>query len=75
MKRKKPSKVDPSKKVSIHTIIEGNVYNKILEAGNGRLNDGIVKILDIAESKQYDVKSELKRIAEKILYEVKNIDI
>lgn len=74
MKQKRILNRTDDSRVSIHTSITVGIYNKLMEAGNGNLNSGIKNILEIAESKQYNVKTELKKIAEKILYEIRDID-
>jgi len=54
-------------KRDLHTRIEPRYYDLLLKYGNGCLCDGIVRVLWIAETKQYNTKKELKRIAEAIL--------
>ena len=56
-------------KVGIHTTISKDVRNKLLRFGNGQINEGIEKAVQIAESKQYNTRSELEKIAEHILSE------
>lgn len=53
----------------IHTTLFPTTIAKLERYGNGTLNVGIEKVLEIAESKQYNVKSELVKIAEHILSE------
>jgi len=56
-------------KIAIHTTIPKNIHSELLRFGDGVLNDGIEKIYEIAISKQYNVKTELLRIADLIMLE------
>lgn len=54
----------------VHTTVKPETYEKLkTKYGQGAINDGIEKVVEIAENKQYDVKSELLKIANKILAE------
>ena len=57
-------------KVPIHTTLTPLHVQKLKEYGQGRINDGIETVISLAESKQYNTKKELKRIANKILNEI-----
>jgi hypothetical protein len=61
-----------STKVPLHTTVSGHTYNRFLDFGKGALNAGIENVLGIAERKQYEVRNELKRIANHILDELSN---
>ena len=54
-------------KQSIHTTLDPKHVHELKKYGHGKINDGIVKVLDIVESKQYDTKKNLLMIADKIL--------
>lgn len=56
--------------VELHTTVNSDLYKKLkYKYGNGILKDGIEKAVRVAEDKQYNVKSELIKIADKILVE------
>ena len=56
------------KKVPVHTTITEGTLNKLRNKyGNGSLNEGIENVMKIAETKQFDVKEELLRIANRVL--------
>jgi hypothetical protein len=62
-------KIVPTRKKTIHTTLKQSDIAKLKDYGDGKLNTGIEKVLEIAESKQYNVKEQLIRIASKIMNE------
>lgn len=59
-------------KKPVHTTLKPETYDKLKNKyGEGTINDGIEKVVEIAENKQYNVKSELLKIANNILAECK----
>lgn len=56
--------------VPIHTTLPIAVRKHILEMGNGSIQKGIITAVQISMQKQYNVESELRRIANTILNEV-----
>ncbi|MCL7414345.1 MAG: hypothetical protein M8353_12165 [ANME-2 cluster archaeon] len=72
----KKNKIDMSmkwnrqqKKRSIHTTLKPSTIEKLEEYGDGKLNVGIEKVIEIAESRQNNLKEQLNRIALKIITE------
>jgi hypothetical protein len=61
------NKVIERPKHTIHTTIPTKTYNILIELGDGLLNDGIEKAVDLAMRKQYTVHEELQKIASHIL--------
>jgi len=60
------------KKVPIHTTVSEDTYKKLKNKyGNGVLKEGIEKAVEIAENKQYTIKEELQRIADRVLVELR----
>ena len=58
------------RKVSVHTTVTKDTLNKLKNKyGSGSLNEGIENVMKIAETKQFDIKEELLRIANKVLSE------
>lgn len=55
------------RKRAIHTTLKPSDITKLEEYGEGKLNIGIEKALEIAESKQYNVKEQLIKIASQIM--------
>ncbi|MDF1556735.1 MAG: hypothetical protein P1P80_00930 [ANME-2 cluster archaeon] len=56
-------------KRSIHTTLKPSTINKLEEYGDGKLNMGIETVLEIAESRQNNVREQLFRIASQIIAE------
>lgn len=56
-------------RIHIHTIIDKSAYKKLQTCGNGLLNDGIHKCIEVAEARERNVKIILERIARKVLNE------
>lgn len=54
-------------KRTIHTTISREAYDKLVRMGEGQINTGIMKALQIAESKQHDTREALTKIADRIL--------
>lgn len=61
-------------KRQIHTTLEKSTYEKLIKYGGGSLNAGIEKAVEISESKMYNVREELRKIADKVLVEVASHD-
>jgi hypothetical protein len=59
--------INRQRKRAIHTTLKPSDINKLEEYGDGRLNTGIEKVLEIAESKQFNVKEQLIKIASQIM--------
>jgi len=57
------------RKRAIHTTLKPGDITKLEEYGEGKLNIGIEKVLEIAESKQYNVKEHLIKIASQVMNE------
>ncbi len=57
------------KKRSIHTTLKPSTIAKLEEYGDGKLNNGIEKVIKIAESQQNDLRNQLNRIASQIIME------
>jgi len=57
-------------KQHIHTTLDPKHVHKLRKYGHGNINAGIVKVLEIVEFKQYDTRTNLLRIADKILMDV-----
>jgi hypothetical protein len=56
--------------IELHTTISPDLYKKLkYKYGDGVLKDGIEKVVRVAEDKQYNTKSELLKIADRILVE------
>lgn len=62
------------KKRAIHTTLKQSTIAKLEEYGDGKLNNGIETVLEIAESKQNDVREQLYRIASHIITEEVEIE-
>ena len=62
------------KKRAIHTTLKPSTIAKLEEYGDGKLNNGIETVLEIAESKQNDVRKQLYRIASHIITEEVGIE-
>lgn len=56
-------------RVHIHTVVDRSTYRKLQMYGNGTLNDGIQKCIEIAEGKEMNVKIILEQIAQKVINE------
>jgi hypothetical protein len=63
--------INRQRKRAIHTTLKPSDINKLEEYGDGRLNTGIEKVLQIAESKQINVKEQLIKIASQIIVDEK----
>ena len=57
------------KKRSIHTTLKPSTIAKLEVYGDGKLNNGIEKVIKIAESQQNDLRNQLNRIASQIITE------
>lgn len=57
------------KKRSIHTTLKPSTIAKLEEYGDGKVNDGIETVLEIAESRQNNLREQLNRIASLIITE------
>ncbi len=57
------------KKRSIHTTLKPSTIAKLEEYGDGKLNNGIETVIEIAESRQNNLREQLNRIASQILAE------
>ncbi|MBW6517823.1 MAG: hypothetical protein K0A89_04905 [ANME-2 cluster archaeon] len=57
------------KKRSIHTTLKPSTIAKLEEYGDGKLNIGIEKVIEIAESRQNNLREQLYRIASQIITE------
>lgn len=57
------------KKRSVHTTLKPSTIEKLEEYGDGKLNAGIEKVIEIAESRQKNLREQLNRIALKIITE------
>ena len=57
------------KKRSIHTTLKPSTIEKLEEYGDGKINNGIEKVIKIAESQQNDLRNQLNRIASQIITE------
>jgi|GEM_PF-2917532 len=66
--------INRQRKRAIHTTLKPSDINKLEEYGDGRLNTGIEKVLQIAESKQFNVKEQLIKIASQIMVDEKISD-
>ena len=66
--------INRQRKRAIHTTLKPSDINKLEEYGGGRLNTGIEKVLQIAESKQFNVKEQLIKIASQIMVDEKISD-
>jgi len=66
--------INRQRKRAIHTTLKPSDINKLEEYGDGRLNTGIEKVLQIAESKQINVKEQLIKIASQIIDDEKISD-
>jgi len=53
----------------IHTTIEENTKNQLLKYGNGNLQAGIELVVSLSDDKVFNIKTEMERIAMKILSE------
>ena len=67
MRMKKTNKQPRQSRQAIHTNIPATTYDILMQLGDGLLNDGIVKAVDLAMRKQYTVQAELHKIASHIL--------
>ena len=57
-------------KQPIHTTLDQKHVRKLKKYGDGQINAGIVKVLEIVELKQCDTRKNLLRIADKILMDI-----
>lgn len=67
MRKKKTNEYPRQSRQVIHTNIPATTYDILIQLGDGLLNDGIVKAVDLAMRKQYTVQEELHKIASHIL--------